>query len=114
MFGVITNWRTVTFQLPTWITLNSFPNPSYSGYAMVTDGTSGVAPGGTAVVLCSFEDGTATLIYNITNDYLLTIQQNKGDLPSTGFNVDCPYNATVSQETVTGVDYAFTVTVSPA
>ena len=67
-----------------------------------------------AVVLCSFEDGTATLIYNITNDYLLTIQQNKGDLPSTGFNVDCPYNATVSQETVTGVDYAFTVTVSPA
>ncbi len=105
---------TLINQLPTWITLNSFPNPSYSGYAMVTDGTSSVAPGGTAVVLCSFEDGNATLIFNITSDYLLTIQQNKGDLPSAGFNVDCPYSATVTQETVTGVDYAFTVEVSPS
>lgn len=103
---------TLVNQLSTWITLNSFPNPSYSGAPVVTDGTTSVAPNSSAVVLCSFEDGEFTLIYNITNDYLLTIQQNQNALPSAGFNADCPYDAVVATETVSGVEWAFTVTVS--
>lgn len=105
---------TMVNQLSTWLTLNSFPNPTFSGYAVVTDGTTSVAPGGSAIVLCAFEDTNFTLTYNITSDYVLTLQQNGGDLPTAGFNVDCPYNVSVTQETVSGVDYAFTVTVSAA
>jgi hypothetical protein len=103
---------TLINQLSTWITLNNFPNPMYTGYPVVTDGTTSVAPGGTAIVLCSFDDSELTLVYNITNDYLLTIQQNKEDLPTAGFNVSCPYSASVSQGSVPGVDWAYIVTVS--
>jgi hypothetical protein len=99
--------------LDSWITLNDFPDPKWDIDPIVTDGTTGIAPGGTAVILASAEAYEFKLIYNITNDYVLTIHQQKIDPPTAGFNVSCPYEATVSGSKSSSNQYQaqYTVTV---
>lgn len=63
------------------------------------------------MVLSSAGAYTFTLVYNITSDYLLTIQQNEENTPTAGFNTSCPYTATVTGGTASN-GYAYTVTIS--
>jgi hypothetical protein len=98
-------------QLDTWITINNFPNPTWDILPICTNATSSIAPGQTAVVLASAEAYKFTLIYNITNEYLLTINQNQQNTPTAGFNTSCPYAAAVSGGQASN-GYAYTVTVS--
>lgn len=102
----------VNNQLGSWINLNNFPNPTWDILPICTNATSSIAPGQTAVVLASAAAYSFTLVYNITNEYLLTIDQNQENAPTAGFNTSCPYTATVSGGTASN-GYAYTVTVSP-
>jgi hypothetical protein len=98
-------------QLTSWINLNNFPNPTWDILPICTNATSSIAPGQTAVVLTSAEAYKFTLVYNISTEYLLTINQNGQNTPTAGFNVSCPYTAVVSGGEASN-GYAYTVTVS--
>ncbi|HSG41248.1 MAG TPA: hypothetical protein VLE27_16530 [Thermoanaerobaculia bacterium] len=106
---------TVVNELATWITLNKFPDPAWDVAQMFSNATSSIAPGQSAVVLGYGSAYKFTLIYNITEDYLLTITLDRGNPPTTGFNTSCPYTATVTGGLVDRAleEYAYTVTVSP-
>jgi hypothetical protein len=101
---------TVNNQLDTWITLNNFPNPKWEEQAVASNGTTSIAPGTSAIVLSAKDSQQMTLIYNIDADTLLTIQQQKSDYPTAGFNVSSPYKAAVTWEPP---NKFYTVTIMP-
>ena len=100
-------------KLDSWITLNAFDDVKYTGiYPVVTDGTTSVAPGTTAVVLASFGSYDFAQVFNLNSQVLLTVTQQESDTPTAGLSAAGPYSTSVSG----GYDsdkgyYYYTVTV---
>lgn len=102
--------------LSTWITLNNFPDPSYTGLnPMVCDGTTSIAPGTQAVVLSTGSAYDFQQIFNLSNEVLLTVTQQQADSPTAGLSTAGPYSTSVSGGYQSDGDYyAYTVTVTAA